>query len=289
MLTLHSLLARSLVAAFFVVLFFTPGQLAAQDSAVDENQVVARVDGEDILLVDVLKLASNLPPQYQAQFAQIYPLLVRRVVDFRLAGKAGRAEGLGDDAEVKARIAEAEDRAIREVYLERKIESRVTDDAVRQEYAKYLEENPPVTEQRASHILLETEEKAREIIAKLGEGADFAELAKEISTGPSAPKGGDLGYFTAEQMVPEFSAVAEKLQPGEYSKEPTQTQFGWHVIRVEDRREVAQPGFAEMEGQLRDEMAREAVETILADLRDGANVEILPAGETAPAAPEAAQ
>ncbi|MHA1599803.1 MAG: hypothetical protein ACTSW2_03170, partial [Alphaproteobacteria bacterium] len=147
---------RSLFAAFAVALLLSPGNLAAQESQdadVDENQVVARVDGEDILLVDVLKLAGNLPPQYQTQFAQIYPLLVRRVIDFRLAGKAGRAEGLGEDEEVKARIAEAESRAIREVYLERKVEARLTDDAVRQSYAKYLEDNPPATEQRASHIL----------------------------------------------------------------------------------------------------------------------------------------
>jgi len=289
MFTPRSFMARSLFAAFTAALLLTPGHLAAQESAVDENQVVARVDGEDILLVEVLKLAGNLPPQYQAQFAQIYPLLVRRVVDFRLAGKAGRAEGLSDDEEVKARLAEAEDRVIREVYLERKIDARVTDAAVREQYAKYLEENPPKTEQRARHILLKTEEEARAVIAQLAEGADFAELAKEHSTGPSASQGGDLGYFTADQMVPEFSAVAEKLQPGEYSKDPTQTQFGWHVIKVEDRRETTQPAFAEMEGQLREDMAREAVESILAELRDGADVEILPAGETAPAAPEAAQ
>jgi len=293
-------IGRVLFVALAMALLLSPdnptaraADVAAQASDVDENQVVARVDGEDILLADVLKLAANLPPQYQAQFAQIYPLLVSRVVDFRLAGKAGRAEGLADDNEVKTRIADAENRAIREVYLERKIEARVTDDAVSQAYAKYLEENPPKTEQRASHILLKTEEEAREVIAKLNDGADFAELAKESSTGPSASQGGDLGYFSAGQMVPEFAAAADKLQPGEYSKEPTKTQFGWHVIKVVDRREVPQAAFAEMESQLRDDLARGAVEAILAELRDGADVEILPAGEIAPGtapavAPEAA-
>ena len=168
------------------------------------------------------------------------------------------------------------------IYLDRAVVARVTDVAVRQAYAKFLEENPPTTEQRASHILLETEEEAREVITKLNDGADFAELAKESSTGPSAPKGGDLGYFSAGQMVPEFSAATDKLQPGEYTKAPTQTQFGWHVIKVEDRREVTQPAFAELENQLREELAREAVEAIMGDLRAAANVEILPAGETAP-------
>ncbi len=279
---------RRFLAAFAVALLLTPGIPTAQGSDFDENQVVARVDGEDILLVDVLTLAGDLPPQYQSQFEQIYPLLVRRVIDFRLASKAGRAKGLDQDDEVTMRLANAENRVIREVYLEREIEARVTDDSVAQAYAKFLEENPPKIEQQASHILLETEEEAREIIAKLNDGADFAELAKESSTGPSAEQGGDLGYFTSDQMVPEFSAAAEKLQPGEHSQEPTQTQFGWHVIKVADRREVPQAAFAEMEGQLRDEMVRDAVEVILAELRDGADVEILPAGETAPEAPDSA-
>lgn len=278
----RKIMAHGLLAALAMALLLGPGTLAAQESDIDDNQVVARVDGEDILLAEVLKMASELPPKYQAQFAQIYPLLVQRVVDFHLAGKAGRAEGLEQDEEVKARIAAAVDRVIREAYLERTVEARVTDVAVRQAYAKFLEENPPTTEQRASHILLETEEEAREVITKLNDGADFAELAKDSSTGPSAPKGGDLGYFSVGQMVPEFSAAADKLQPGDHTKEPTQTQFGWHVIKVVDRREVTQPAFAEMENQLREELARDAVEAILADLRAAANVEILPAGETAP-------
>lgn len=276
-------------AAIAVALSLVSGAAAGQETGVDDKQVVARVNGEDVLLGEVLRLAASLPPQYQQQFSQIYPLLVRRVVDFRLAGKAGRAQGMMEDEDVKARIAEAEDRAIREVYLERKIEERVTDAATRAQYAKFLEENPPKTEQRASHILLKTEAEALEVIAKLDQGADFAELAKESSTGPSADNGGDLGYFTADQMVPEFADAAAKMQPGEYSKAPTQTQFGWHVIKLEDRREVAQPAFADVEDQLREELTRTAVETILAELRADAQVEILPAGETPPGALGAAQ
>jgi len=272
-----------------VALSLVSGAAAGQETGVDDKQVVARVNGEDVLLGEVLRLAASLPPQYQQQFSQIYPLLVRRVVDFRLAGKAGRAQGMMEDEDVKARIAEAEDRAIREVYLERKIEERVTDAATRAQYAKFLEENPPKTEQRASHILLKTEAEALEVIAKLDQGSDFAELAKESSTGPSADNGGDLGYFTADQMVPEFADAAAKMQPGEYSKAPTQTQFGWHVIKLEDRREVAQPAFADVEDQLREELTRTAVETILAELRADAQVEILPAGETPPGALGAAQ
>ncbi len=152
-------------------------------------------------------------------------------------------------------------------------------------YQDHLKANPPATEQHARHILVASEEDARAVITELDGGADFVELAKERSTGPSGPRGGDLGYFTSDQMVPEFSAAAQTLEPGQYTKDPVQTQFGWHVIKLEDRRESAPPSFADMEPQLRQEMTRENVETVLSELREDADVEITPAGNSM--APEA--
>jgi peptidyl-prolyl cis-trans isomerase C len=164
----------------------------------------------------------------------------------------------------------------------------MTDDSLRTRYEEYLAANPPVSEQRARHILVANEDEAREVIVKLDGGADFAELAKEISTGPSGERGGDLGYFTAEQMVPEFSTAASALEPGQYSKDPVQTQFGWHVIMLEDRRDVAPASFEEMEPQLRQDFTRENVEIVLKELRDKATVEITPDGESlVPGAPPA--
>jgi len=129
---------------------------------------------------------------------------------------------------------------------------------------------------------------ADSVLLLLRDGADFAELAKERSTGPSGPKGGDLGYFTADQMVPEFSEAAAALEPGSYTKEPAKTQFGWHVIKLEDRRTAAPPPFEELEQQLREQVARETLEVVLNDLRDGAEIEIVsqndaPTGAAAPA------
>ncbi len=172
-------------------------------------------------------------------------------------------------------MAKAEEQAIREVYLEQEVLARITDDGLQAKYKDFVANNPPETEHHARHILVTSEEAAREVIAKLDEGADFAELAKESSTGPSGAQGGDLGYFTADQMVPEFSEAAAKLEPGQYSKDPVQTQFGWHVIKVEDRRTAEPPGFEEVEPQLREAMAREAVEAVFNDLRDGATIEIV--------------
>jgi peptidyl-prolyl cis-trans isomerase C len=267
---------RIICAAVVTALIAFPVTLHAQQGGAENDPVVARVDGEDVHQSDVMELARSLPAQYQSQLMQIYPLLVQRLVDFRLAGKAGRAAGLAEDDEVKARVAKAKEQVIRDVYIEREIVARITDEGLQARYKDYLAKNPPATEHHARHILLKSEEEAREVITKLDEGADFTELAKERSTGPSGAQGGDLGYFTDDQMVPEFSAAVATLEPGQHSKDPTQTQFGWHVIKVEDHRTAEPPGFTEVEQKLREEMAREAVEMVFNDLRDNANIEILP-------------
>jgi peptidyl-prolyl cis-trans isomerase C len=206
---------------------------------------------------------------------QIYPMLVQRLIDFKLAGAAGRAAGLASDDRVKTFVAKAEEQAIREVYLEREIDARITDAMVQDAYRAHLADNPPADEHHARHILLETEEAAREVIVLLDGGADFAELAKERSTGPSGPNGGDLGYFAAEQMVPEFSQATAALEPGQYSAEPTETQFGWHVIKVEDRRIGETVPLEAIEAQLREVLAREALMALFDSLREGIEIELV--------------
>jgi peptidyl-prolyl cis-trans isomerase C len=119
----------------------------------------------------------------------------------------------------------------------------VSDADIKARYEQEIAAVPPEEEISARHILLETEEAAKAVIAELDAGKDFAELAKEKSTGPSAAQGGDLGFFTKGRMVPEFEAAAfDALTPGEYGKEPVKTQFGWHVIKVEERRETSAAG-----------------------------------------------
>jgi peptidyl-prolyl cis-trans isomerase C len=280
---------RSLFAALAVALLAVPGAALAQQGAAEENPVIARLNGEEVRQSEVMEMVAGLPPEYQSQFAQLYPLFVQRLIDFKLAGRAGRDAGLADNEEVKARLAKIEDRVIRDVYLERQIDSRVTDESLRARYQRFLEENPPKTEHKARHILLKTEEEATAVIAKLDGGADFEELAKAESTGPSAAQGGDLGYFQADQMVPEFAEAAAAMEPGEYSKTPTQTQFGWHVIKVEDRRETPQPGFEEVEAQLREELSRDAVQVLFEELRAGAEIEMLPAADIVPGSATQAQ
>jgi peptidyl-prolyl cis-trans isomerase C len=262
-------------AALALALAATPMTLAAQEAGAQEDRVVARVNGEEIRQSDVMAMARSLPSQYQTQLMQIYPLLVQRLIDYNLAGKAGRAAGLASDDRVKAFVTRAEEQAIRELYLDREIETRVTDAMVQEAYQAHLAANPPAEEHHARHILVETEAAAREVISLLDGGADFAELAKERSTGPSGPNGGDLGYFTADQMVPEFSQAAAALEPGQYTAAPIQTQFGWHVIKLEDRRTAAPVPLEEIETQLREVLARDVLEKVLDGLRDGAEIEIV--------------
>ncbi|NJO38685.1 MAG: hypothetical protein HC871_15110, partial [Rhizobiales bacterium] len=121
-------------------------------------------------------------------------------------------------------------------------------------------------EVRARHILLASEDDAKAVIAELEGGADFSELAKEKSTGPSGPQGGDLGYFKKGQMVPEFGDAAFAMDVGSTSAAPVKTQFGFHVIKVEDKRKV-EPSFEETEPQIRQEVARAIVTALVEDLR----------------------
>ena len=126
----------------------------------------------------------------------------------------------------------------------------------------------------ARHILVEKEDDAKAIIAALDKGADFATLAKEKSTDPAKDNGGDLGFFSREDMVPEFADAAFKLQKGEYTKTPVHSQFGWHVIKVEDRRTAAPPSFEDSKQQLTNELAREVIGAKIKDLRSGAKIEM---------------
>ena len=251
----------------------------AQDTAAEEDPVVATVNGTDILHSEVMQLASSLPPQYQAQAQLLMPMLLERMIDIKLINMAANEAGLSEDEEVLRRLEDSRQEIMSEVYLERLINEQTTDERVKAKYEVFLEENPPVEETHARHILLEDEAAARDAIKRLDEGADFADLARELSTGPSSEQGGDLGYFTKEQMVPEFAEAAFTMEPGSHSADPVQTQFGWHVIKVEDRRSQPSPTLEELQGQMENEVARDVVAERVKGLRDEATIEVVGAAE----------
>ena len=282
-------LAATLIAVVFAfpLLGLAPAAMA-QDPDEAQDPEVARVDGEPIFMSQVLEFAATLPVEYQAQFEQVLPFIIDRLIEFRLLDRAAEGTGLAEDEEVKARVAQLTINVVREIYLQRYVAGEITDAALQARYEAHLAENPPAEEVSARHILVESEEDARAIIAELDAGGDFATLATDRSTGPSATQGGDLGYFTDGQMVPAFSEAAFALEPGSYTPDPVETQFGWHVIFVEDRRLQAAPAFEELEGQLSEELQRAAIDTLLADLRAGAEIEVLN-GETPEGGSEAAE
>lgn len=270
--TLARTRALAALCSIPLLLGAVPAAMAQEPEA---DPVVATVNGKEILRSEVLASAASLPPQMRAQAEQLLPVLLERLVDIHLITEAASAEGLETDEEVVERAAEMKKEVMRQVYLERLVDAEVTDEALQEQYDNFIAANPPEQQVKARHILVEDEAAAKEIIEELDGGADFAELAGERSVGPSGPRGGDLGYFTSGTMVPAFSEAAFALEPGSYTAEPVQTQFGWHVILVEDKRDSPVPSLDEMREQLTEELTRSIFQEKLAELRDGADIEII--------------
>lgn len=251
-----------------------PGQ--AKDQAKDQGKdpVVATVNGTAIHRSDVEAAREQLPSQYQTfPLEVVFPALVERLIDGKLLVAEGRKDGLAGDPEVKQRMARLEDQVIQNVYLSRAVKERLTDDMLKKRYGEYLKANPAEPEVHARHILVKTEDEAKDVIKELKGGADFVELAKTKSTGPSAPQGGDLGYIKRGDVVPEFAEAAFALKPGEFSQAPVKTQFGWHVIKVEDVRTSQPPSFEEAKEELTQEASRDMVTDVVNGLREHAKIE----------------
>lgn len=246
----------------------------AQTKGGASDPVVATVDGAPIYRSDVEAVQRTLPAQYQQLPIEVlFPAVVERLIDTKLVVNAGRKENLQNDEEVKRRLASLEDRVIQEVYLSRKVEAAVNEQAVRDRFDQMVKEAPPKEEVSARHILVQTEQEAKTVIADLKKGGDFADIAKAKSIDPSGKQnGGDLGFFSREEMVPEFSEAAFKLKDGETSEAPVKSQFGWHVIRVEARRTQA-PAFEEMRDQIANDLSQEVVAGMVTKMREGAKVE----------------
>ena len=238
------------------------------------NTVVARIDGVELHLADVEAAQQTLPPQAQKlPLQQIYPILLDRLVDRTLVIEAGRKEHLDQDPTVQDQLRLYEDHLIQRAYIEQLIKGAESEDQLRAAYQKLLQGQPGREEVHARQILVKTEAEAKSIIAQLDKGADFATLAKKYSTDPDAASGGDLGYFGRDDMVPAFTAAAFAVPVGKYTETPVKTEFGWHVILVEDHRVKKPPTFDEARDEVRRLVARDIIEAKLKDLRRGAKIE----------------
>lgn len=234
------------------------------------NGVAAVVNGEKITVAE-MKEAYEKNPQIKAQasFEEFYAQALDIMVNSKLALQAATKANVQATPEFQAQLAELQDEIARQVYLEKQVDARVTDEKVKEVYDEYLAKFKPEKEVKAKHILVEDEALAKDIIAKINsKKATFDDLAKQFSKDQP-----DLGYFTADVMVKEFSDAAMKMEKNTYSKEPVKTQYGYHVIFVEDIRETEPQPFEAIEDQIKLSLSQQAVADIVKELNDNAKIE----------------
>lgn len=266
----HLFLA-GLLATF---LFSGPAAVLAQEGKSDADPVLAVVNGHEIRQSDVTAAFQRLPEQYQQiPIDSLYSQLIAQLVTNHLMEVAGRALGLHNDEAVQAQIRAFESAAIQQAYLNRKIAEQVTEESILGVYEMTIGDAEGPEEVRASHILVNTEEEGVNILKELAGGADFATLAIKYSTGPSGPDGGDLGYFTTDAMVGPFSAVAFALDIGAVGPVPVKTKFGWHIIKVVDKRRAPPADLAETRARIEDLLTREFITAHMAELRANAEIQ----------------
>ena len=277
--------ASLLVSALAVVAVLAIPLAGAQD-----DPVVARVNGTDVRQSDLTAAEEDLGgniPQMTPEAKRDY--LITFVGDMILVAKAAEAKKMGDSDDFKRKLAYARTKLLMEQLLQTEAKAAVNEPAMRKVYDEAIGQMKKEPEVRARHILVETEDEAKAVAAELKKGADFAELAKTRSKDPGSADGGDLGYFTKDQMVPEFSEVAFKLDKGALS-DPVKSQFGWHVIKVEDKRERQPPEFEKVKAQLENFLVRKSQSELITKLRAEGKIERLGApAAPAPAAPPAGQ
>ncbi len=264
--------------------------LAAVAQAPAADPIVAKVDGVDVHESDVAlaeeELGASLPQDATPEARRNY--LITHLVDMILLSRAAEEQGLSGSDDFKRRFAAMRTKLLAGLMLRQIAQKSVSEEAMHKVYEDAVKQMGDEQEVRARHILVETEDQAKAIQADLKKGADFAELAKQKSKDPAAADGGDLGYFTKDQMVPEFADAAFKLDKGQIS-EPVKTQFGWHIIKVEDKRKKPMPTYDQVKDQLATVVVQQAQADLVNKLRNQAKIERInapaPTGPAAPASP----
>jgi peptidyl-prolyl cis-trans isomerase C len=244
--------------------------------AIAPETVLATVNGKPITEAE-LQLAlseldqqfSRLPPEQQRAAA------MSTVIQMKLLAAKAETDGLGKTPEFERRIEFLRERTLYAMVVDTEIAGKITEEEIRARYNKEIAAAPPVNEVKARHILVKTKEEGVDIVKQLDGGADFEKLANERTNDPSGKtSGGDLGWFGPGQMVPEFEKAAFALKVGEYTKSPVETQFGWHVIKAEDKRLKQAPAFEQVSDQVRSLLVRERYFALVKAIRDAAKVDI---------------
>lgn len=243
--------------------------LAAPVAAQDASTVLATVNGTDITLGHLIAMRAMLPAQYQELPDEVlYNGMLDQLIQQEVVADSLRGS---EDARTKLTM-ENEDRAfLASVAIDAIAFDTIADADVQALYDANFADAGGDLEWNASHILVATEEEAQSLIDQLNDGADFVALAQEFSTGPSGPNGGALGWFGTGMMVPEFEAAVAGLEAGEISA-PVQTQFGWHVVKLNESRISAPPALEGVRADLEEELRRQRVDAYLAELTEAAEI-----------------
>jgi len=268
-------------ATLAALLFIVPAASGCSKNSSSEapasasDPVIARVNGVDITQGDLALAEEDMGADMPATSPEAKrENLISYLADIIMVTQAADKKNLGDNPDFKRRLAFLRNKLLMGYELQREAKTALTDEALHQTYDEAVRSMAGQEEVRARHILVDDENEAKSVLEQLKSGADFAALAKEKSKDPGAAEGGDLGYFTKDQMVPEFADVAFKMYPGQLSN-PVKTQFGWHVIKVEDRRTKQPPEFDKVKDQIEAYLARKAQTDFITKLRQSAKVERL--------------
>ncbi|MBP5215899.1 MAG: peptidyl-prolyl cis-trans isomerase [Alphaproteobacteria bacterium] len=256
------------VSAVAIVLL--AGAVTYKVYAERNNGLAAVVNGEKITISDV-RQTYDANPQFQAQvpFEEFYGRALEVMINSKLALQAATAANIQATPEYQKQLAAAQEEIARQMYIEREVLKKITDERVQQIYDQYVKNFKSEKEVKAKHILVNNEKLAKEIIFKLNKKrATFDALAKKYSKDQS-----DLGYFTANMMVPEFSKAAMAMKKGTYSQKPVKTEFGYHIIYVEDIRETKPLPLADVEEKIKTNLAQQGVSEVVKELRDAATIE----------------
>jgi peptidyl-prolyl cis-trans isomerase C len=282
------LASAAVTGCLAMVLFAGTAVRAAEDA----NPVLAKVNGSEIRQSDMALAEEELGPSLDKMDpATKQENLLAFLIDMKIVSKAAEDKKVEDNEEFKKRLAFARNRLLMDSLLATEGKAATTDEAMKKVYDDAAKQITGEQEVHARHILVATEDEAKAVKAELDKGADFAELAKKKSKDPGASDGGDLGFFTKDQMVPEFSAVAFALEPGKIS-DPVKSQFGWHIIKVEEKRNRKAPDFEQVKAQIETYVTRKAQADYVAKLREGAKIERMDQAANTPApaaAPDAAK
>src|SRR6516165_9934383 len=271
-------IAFATIAALLFVLPAASGcskNSSSEAPASGPDPVIARVNGVDIKQSDLALAEEDVGADMQTVSPDAKrDHLISYLADIIMVTQAADKKNVADNPDFKRRLAFLRNKLLMGFELQEEAKAAISDEALHQTYDDAVRSSGGQEEVRARHILVEKEDDAKAILEELKAGGDFAALAKEKSKDPGAADGGDLGYFTKDQMVPEFAEVAFKMYPGQLSN-PVKTQFGWHIIKVEDKRTKQPPQFEAVKGQIEAFLTRKAQTDFIAKLRQTAKIERL--------------